>query len=151
MPHLIQTAHAAEGISVKLSPYIVGDFFGVPVTATMLTTWLTMVVIVGLVFVATRRLALVPNKSQSVAELMVGGVYDYMSDVLESKALAKKYFPVVMTIFIFVLGLNWVGLLPGVTAFGIYDEHHHLVPFLYPAATDLNITPRLCHHCLFHY
>jgi len=75
-----------------------------------------------------------------VAELMVGGVYDYMSDVLESKALAKKYFPVVMTIFIFVLGLNWVGLLPGVTAFGIYDEHHHLVPFLYPAATDLNIT-----------
>jgi F-type H+-transporting ATPase subunit a len=140
MPHLIQTAHAAEGISVKLSPYIVGDFFGVPVTATMLTTWLTMVVIVGLVFVATRRLALVPNKSQSVAELMVGGVYDYMSDVLESKALAKKYFPVVMTIFIFVLGLNWVGLLPGVTAFGIYDEHHHLVPFLYPAATDLNIT-----------
>jgi F-type H+-transporting ATPase subunit a len=139
MSSFVATAHAAEGISVKLSPYIVGDFFGVPITATLLTTWLTMAVIIGLVFVATRRLALVPGKSQSVAELMVGGVYDYMADVLESKSLARKYFPVIMTIFIFVLGLNWVGLLPGVTAFGTYHDGH-LTPWLYPAATDLNIT-----------
>lgn len=135
----IATAHAAEGISVKLSPYIVGDFFGVPITATLITTWLTMAVILGLVFVATRRLALVPGKSQSVAELMVGGVYDYVADVLESKSLARKYFPIIMTMFIFVLALNWVGLLPGVTAFGTYHDGH-LIPWLYPAGTDLNIT-----------
>jgi F-type H+-transporting ATPase subunit a len=139
MTSFVETAHAAEGISVKLSPYIVGDFFGVPITATLITTWLTMAVIIALMFVATRRLALVPGKSQSVAELMVGGVYDYMADVLESKSLARKYFPVIMTIFIFVLGLNWVGLLPGVTAFGTYHDGH-LTPWLYPAATDLNIT-----------
>ena len=48
-----------------------------------------------------------------------------------------------MTIFIFVLSLNWVGLLPGVTSIGYYEIHEgvkHFVPFLYPAATDLNIT-----------
>lgn len=136
---LIETAHAAEGISVKLAPYIVGDFFGVPITATLITTWLTMAIVVGLVIIGTRRLAMVPGKFQSVLELMVGGVYDYMADVLESKSVARKYFPVVMTIFVFVLALNWVGLLPGVTAFGTYHDGH-LIPWLYPAGTDLNIT-----------
>lgn len=135
----IETAHAAEGISVKLAPYIVGEFFGVPITATLITTWLTMAIVVALVIVGTRRLAMVPGKFQSVLELMVGGVYDYMADVLESKSVARKYFPVVMTIFVFVLALNWVGLLPGVTAFGTYHDGH-LIPWLYPAGTDLNIT-----------
>jgi F-type H+-transporting ATPase subunit a len=48
-----------------------------------------------------------------------------------------------MTLFIFILTLNWIGLLPGVNAIGIYKESHGelgLVPFLYPANTDLNIT-----------
>ncbi len=137
---LIETAYAAEGISVKLAPYVVGETFGVPITSTMITTWLTMGLLLVLVLVGTRRLALVPaGRLQNVFEMVVGGVHDYMADVLESKQLARTYFPIVMTIFLFVLSLNWVGLLPGVTAFGTYDLGH-LTPWLYPAATDLNIT-----------
>jgi F-type H+-transporting ATPase subunit a len=63
-----------------------------------------------------------------------------MSDVLESRKLALTYFPVVITIFIFVLALNWIGLLPGVTAVGLTDAEGHFTPLLYPANTDLNIT-----------
>lgn len=140
----IATAYAAEGgISVKLAPYIVGEFLGVPITATMLTTWLTMAVLIGLAFLVKAKIATVPGKLQSVSEVMIGGVYDYMSEVLESKTMARKYFPVVMTIFLFVLALNWVGLLPGVTSIGLYEVHdgvEHFTPLLYPAATDLNIT-----------
>ena len=89
------------------------------------------------------RLKAVPGKLQSVFEMLIGMVFDYMSDVLESRVLARKYFPVVMTIFVFILSLNWVGLLPGVTSIGYYemvDGAKHLIPFLYPPATDLNIT-----------
>jgi len=136
----IATAYAADGISVKLAPYIVGEVFGVPVTATLITTWLSMALLTALAFVATRKIAMVPGRSQSVAEVLVGGVYDYMASVLESKDMARKYFPVVMTIFLFILTLNWVGLLPGVTAIGYYTEQAKFIPFLYPAATDLNIT-----------
>lgn len=138
---LINTAYAAEeaGIHVALKPYIVGEFLGVPITATLLTTWLTMLILIVGAFIVRKRLTLVPGKLQSAAEIVVGGVYDYMSDVLESKKLATKYFPIVMTIFIFVLALNWVGLLPGVTSIG-YTHDGHFTPFLYPAATDLNIT-----------
>jgi F-type H+-transporting ATPase subunit a len=137
---LIEYAHAADGIAVKLSPYVVGELFGIPITATLIATWLTMALVVVFTFAITRKLALVPTGAQNVTELIVGGVHDYMSSVLESKTLATRYFPVVMTIFIFVLALNWAGLIPGVAAFGSVDENGNLIPWLYPAATDLNIT-----------
>lgn len=138
---LIATAHAAEeGIHVALKPYIVGEVFGVPITATLITTWLTMLLLIVGAYFVSRKPTLIPSKIQSIAEIVVGGVYDYMSDVLESRKLALKYFPVVVTIFIFVLALNWVGLLPGVTAIGLTDADGYFTPLLYPANTDLNIT-----------
>lgn len=140
----IATAYAAEGgIHVTLSPYIVGEFFGVPITATMLTTWLTMLVLVVMAITVRSRLSAIPSKLQSVLELIIESVFNYMSDVLESRTLARKYFPVVMTIFFFILGMNWIGLLPGVTSIGLYEVHEgasHFIPLLYPPATDLNIT-----------
>lgn len=144
--NLINTAHAAadshaakEGISVHLDPYIVGHIGDVPVTATLITVWLVMLLLIGFAFMVRRRLSLVPGKLQTIAELLVGGVYDYVKEVLGSKAYADKYFPVIMTIFIFILGINWVGLIPGVGAFGTLHDGH-ITPWLYPGATDLNIT-----------
>lgn len=135
---LINTAHAAEGISLKLSPYVLGEFAGMPITATLLTTWLAMAILAVLALIIGRNLQLVPTKGQSMAEVVIGGAYDYVADTLESKELAQKYFPILMTIFLMLLVMNWTGLLPGVTSVGIM-EHDHLIPFFYPPATDLNI------------
>lgn len=140
----IATAYAAEGgIHVKLAPYILGEAFGVPITATMFTTWVVMALLIVTAILLKSRLAAIPGKLQSVFELIIGGVFDYMADVLENRDMARKYFPVVATIFIFILSLNWFGLLPGVTSIGYYAGHgteSHFIPFLYPPATDLNIT-----------
>ncbi len=141
--NLITTAYAAEeaaGLSVHLDPYVVGHIGSVPVTATLLTVWLVMVLLIVFAVAVKSRLSTIPNKLQSVAELLVGGAYDYVRDVIEDKKVTDTYFPVIATIFIFILGINWIGLLPGVGAIGFYNEHHHLVPFLYPGSTDLNIT-----------
>jgi len=148
MINLINTAHAAEeGISIHLAPYIIGNVFGVPITNTLLTVWLTMGILVLVALVVRNKLQLVPAKGQVATELLLGGVYDYMTEVLESKALARKFFPLVMTIFIFILTMNWVGLLPGVDSIGLHTEatsHGEVVskfiPFFHPPATDLNIT-----------
>jgi F-type H+-transporting ATPase subunit a len=86
---------------------------------------------------------MVPGKIQVAIEALVGGAFDYTAQALESRELARKFFPLVMSIFIFILTLNWIGLLPGVTSIGIYGESHGahtLIPFWYPANTDLNIT-----------
>lgn len=139
----VNTALAAteksEGISVHLDPYIVGHIGGMPITATLITVWLVMVLLIGLAFLIRSKLSLVPGKLQTVAEMVVGGGYDYVLEVLGDRKVADRYFPVIATIFIFILGINWIGLLPGVGAFGTYHDGK-LVPWLYPGSTDLNIT-----------
>ena len=142
MFQFIATAHAAEGLSVKLSPYVLGEVFGVPITATLLTTWLSMAILLVLALVVGKNLKAVPGKLQSIFEMIIGGLYDFTANALESRTLATKYFPVLMTVFLFLLAMNWTGLLPGVTSIGIFEGHgeeSHLVPFFYPPATDLNI------------
>lgn len=149
----IQTAYAAteghetkeeahettEGISIHLNPYIVGHLGDLPITATMLTVWLVMLLLIGYALLVKSKLAVVPGRLQSISEVLVGGVYNYVADVLGEKKYADKYFPIIMTIFIFILSINWIGLIPGVGAFGSYHDGH-LVPWLYPGSTDLNIT-----------
>jgi F-type H+-transporting ATPase subunit a len=139
----VNTAYAAtegtKGLSVHLDPYIVGHIGSMPITATLITVWLVMVLLIGLAFLIRSKLSLVPGKLQAVAEMVVGGGYDYVLEVLGDRKVADRYFPVIATIFIFILGINWIGLLPGVGAFGTYHDGH-LVPWLYPGSTDLNIT-----------
>jgi len=144
MFNIIQTAHASEGgISVHLDPVIVTHIAGVPITATLLTVWVTMIALVILAYFAGKNPKLVPSKLQNAFEMLIGGAYDYIESVLEDKARTKKYFPIIMTIFLFVLAMNWMGLMPGVTSIGYWVGHGaeaHLIPFFYPPGTDLNIT-----------
>ena len=138
---LIPTAHAAgEGISVSLSPYVLGYIGDVPITATLVTAWFSMLLLFLFAWVLRNRLLAVPGHVQSVVEVAIGGAHDYVANVLGSKQYADRYFPVIFTIFIFILTFNWIGLLPGVGAFGSYDETGYLIPWLYPSATDLNMT-----------
>lgn len=148
MFRLINIANAAEeahevteaaGISVHLAPYVLGHVGGMPITSTLLTSWLAMVILIVAAFLIKRSLKEVPGKMQGMIELIIGGIYKFVVDTLEDEKLAKKYFPILMTIFLFLLVMNWTGLLPGVTSIGIFDEHNHLIPFFYPPATDLNI------------
>lgn len=134
-------AHAAEpGISVSLSPYVLGYIGTVPITATLVTAWVSMLLLFFAAWLVRRRLVLIPGHVQSLVELGVGGVYDYIAETLGSKKYADRYFPIIFTIFIFILTFNWIGLVPGVGAFGSYDESGSLIPWLYPSATDINMT-----------
>jgi F-type H+-transporting ATPase subunit a len=141
----MNSVHAATegGIEIHLSAPILGHFLGIPITSTLIMVWFVTAVLFVLVFIASRRLTLVPNKLQNIIELVIGGAHEYMADALESKALATRFFPLITSIFIFILALNWIGLFPGVDSVGIFKEVHGkntLVPFLHPANTDLNVT-----------
>lgn len=144
----VQTAHAAEeGISIHLAPDVIGTLFGVPVTNTLLTVWFTMAVLFLFALLVRSKIVMVPGKLQLSVEALIGGVHGYMASVLESKSLATRFLPLVMTIFLFILTMNWIGLLPGVDSIGIHKEVEthagvvsKLVPFFHPPATDLNIT-----------
>ncbi|MEX5727454.1 F-type H+-transporting ATPase subunit a [Rhodovulum iodosum] len=84
-------------------------------TPTNVTLWMAISVlcVVLLLVIGTRGRAVVPNRIQSVAELAYGFVYKMVEEVAGKDAL--KYFPYIMTLFIFIVFSNFLGLLP--TAF----------------------------------
>lgn len=128
-----------HAISIHLAPGHLGTFFGLPITNTLLSAWLAVLVLLVFAVLSTRRLKLIPGKGQVVLEALVALPYRFVEDTLGSARLAQTVFPIVMTIFLFTLVANWTGLLPWVGAFGT-EDHGHLVPWLYPANTDLNMT-----------
>ncbi len=137
--------HAKEGkgIAVHLAPPVLGEIGRLTLTSTMLTAWVVSGFLIFIAYFAGRNPRLIPSKLQSSFEVVLGGIYDYIAQVLGDKKLATKYFPIITTVFLFVLSMNWFGLLPGVTSIGMYQIHgteSAFVPFLYPSATDLNIT-----------
>jgi F-type H+-transporting ATPase subunit a len=116
----------------------------VPVTNTMLATWLTMIVLLVVSFLATRKMKLIPSGLQNVVEMIV----EMLQNFVESSAghHASKLVPVVGTLFLFITVSNWMGLLPGYGSIwievghGEHVEHAHL---LRSANTGLNTTMAL--------
>ncbi len=82
------------------------------VTITNVTFWMALAVlcVVALLVLGTRGRALVPTRTQSIAELAYGFVYRMVEDVAGQDGL--RYFPYIMTLFMFIVFSNFLGLLP---------------------------------------
>ena len=81
-------------------------------TITNETYWLALAVlaVLGLMVLTTSKRAVVPGRGQSIAELMYGFVYKMVEDVTGKDGI--KYFPYIMTLFMFILCANFLGLIP---------------------------------------
>lgn len=79
---------------------------------TNVTLWLAIAVlaVIALMVYGTRRRATIPGRSQSVAELIYGFVHNMVEEVTGHEGV--KYFPYVMTLFLFILFANLLGLVP---------------------------------------
>lgn len=133
---------------ITLAAETLWTWWGLPITNALLTTWIVMgLLIVGSV-ILTRNISLVPSHVQSIAELVVGGLYDFFRTV--TGTFIDKFFPLLASLFIFIIAANWVGLLPGVGTIGFFrigeDAHAAVatfVPLLRGATADLNTTVAL--------
>ena len=94
-----------------VKPLFGGDHVGL-FTVTNVTFWmaLAVVAVVAMMVLGTRRRAIVPSRGQSVAELAYGFIYKMVEDVAGKDAV--KFFPYVMTLFMFIVMANFLGLLP---------------------------------------
>jgi F-type H+-transporting ATPase subunit a len=127
------------GISVILKAEQVGSLFGFTLTNSLLMTWLVMVILISFTFYFRRKIALIPGKLQTGVEWLFEGVLNYMSETLESEHYARKFFPLIMTIFLFVLLGNELAFVPGVGSVG-FHEAEGFVPLFRAPGADLNFT-----------
>jgi F-type H+-transporting ATPase subunit a len=92
---------------------------GFPVSNSLLITFVVDILLLLLVFGAARNPQLVPGGLQNMLELLVSAIYDLVQQTTADAKLTRWFFPFVMTIFIFVLPANLLGLVPGFGPFGI--------------------------------
>lgn len=119
----------------------IGSIFGLGVTNSILTTWLVMAILILLGFLLTRKVSIIPNNSQSMIEVVIEGLYNFFAGINGENS--KKFFPLLATLFLFIISANWIGLLPGVGSIGINEhigEETKLVPLFRGATADLNTT-----------
>ena len=128
--------------AVSPSPYKLVEetpFFGLPITNSMVMSWAISLIIIVAVRTMVGKPKLIPSGGQAVIENLLGGIRDIMEPII-GKSLIGKVFPLLIGLFTFILIQNWSGLLPGVGAFGFYDDHGHLKYWMRPGNADLNMT-----------
>ncbi len=150
-----------------MDQFIVKPLFGGELswyTPSNATLWMALaaLAITALLVFGTRGRAIVPNRLQSIAELLYGMVRKMVEDVTGKDGL--KYFPYVMTLFCFILFANFLALLPksfsptshiavtavlavmvflGVTILGFVKNGAHFLGLFWVSSAPLALRPVL--------
>lgn len=128
-----------HGLHIALSAERLGTLFGLPITNTLITAWMVMATLIIIGVVVGRNPKLIPGPVQNLFETMFEFVLKYMEDTLGTRALAERFFPLILTIFLFVFCSNLFDFLPFFGSIGLY-ENGELVPLFRPVNTDINVT-----------
>jgi F-type H+-transporting ATPase subunit a len=170
----------APEVSISAEPiFHIGPF---AVTNALFTTWIVMIILIVVALITTRRYPknlddaqnseLVPNGFGNFIEMVIEGLYGFSKSV--AGRWVAQFFPIVMTILLFIVIANWIGLLPGVGSIGWMEspeaaqavshvaigpimtalpappgEGVVIVPFLRAPSTDLNFTLALAFVAVF--
>jgi F-type H+-transporting ATPase subunit a len=108
------------------------------VTNSLIASWLTMIVLVGLSILLTRKMKLVPGKRQAMAEAIVEGLLNFVESVAGKKH-ARMLFPGVATIFIYVITNAYLALFPFFGSIGVIEHDGKFAPLFRAANTDVNV------------
>ena len=97
---------------VELPAEVIFNLFGLPITNSILATWFTIIVLGLLVLFISRKIRPVPRRWQMLLEFGLGWLLGFCQRVAGEKN-GRRFFPVVTTIFLFVMFNAWLSLLPG--------------------------------------
>lgn len=97
---------------------------GFPITNTIIAAWLSIIVLLVVSYLGTRRMELVPRGMQNFVEVVAEMLLGLVENVA-GKHHGRRFFPVVSTIFLFIVVSNWMGLLPGYGTIGIVEPSEH--------------------------
>ena len=132
-----------QDLVISIAPEPIFHIHGFPITNTTVITLITsLIVIVGSLYLR-KSFKIVPKGLQNVIESVLEALLNMVDSVTRDRKQTQKFFPLVATIFIFVILINWIEVVPGLGTIGVKEVHHGkevVVPFIRSAAADLNVT-----------
>jgi F-type H+-transporting ATPase subunit a len=108
----VAAAETAEegGHGAGLTPHVFFHIGPIPVIDQVFSAWVVMAVLLLIAFLATRNLQMVPRGLQNAVELLIE---TWMGMIKQTAgANGRKFYPVVLTAFIYILAANWIGTTP---------------------------------------
>jgi F-type H+-transporting ATPase subunit a len=112
----------------------------VPITNSLMTGWISIIVLAVLFRLATSNMAMVPKGIQNLGEWVIESLFGLAENVA-GRAKAREFFTLFATIFLFVIVNNWMELLPGFTNTTIFAKTAEgVVPLFRSPSADLNFT-----------
>jgi F-type H+-transporting ATPase subunit a len=134
------TAAYASTEGVKPMAEALFHFGPLPVTNSMVTSWIVAVALIIAIRMAVKRPRLIPSRGQAVVENLVQGILDLTSPIVGNK-VALPAFPLLLALFTYILIQNWSGLLPGVGTIYLADhETGGWTELIRPGNADMNAT-----------
>lgn len=128
-------------ISLSAEPiFYYGSF---PVTNTLVLSLIISFCLIIFAVVFRSSIRQIPSTLQNIIEMIIEGAVDFIDSVVQDRKQAYSFFPVVFTIFLFVILSNWIELVPGLGSVGVWGEHHGetvLIPFIRSSSADMNVT-----------
>lgn len=138
VPKVEKAEHGIPAAATKI-----GHIGPLPITNSMVVTWVVALGIIICARFATRKMQLVPSGAQNFWEWLIESLYEFLEGIIGAE-LVKKTFWFFATIFILILATNWFGLIPGVgtIGWGTQGEHGFEItrPLLRGGNADLNMT-----------
>jgi F-type H+-transporting ATPase subunit a len=135
------TSQIVHQTTVYAEPlFYFGNF---PVTNALITSWATVLILLILSIILRLKMKKIPGKLQHIFEVVLEGALSLVDQVTNDRKISKKIFPLVFSLFIFILVSNWLGLLPIFGSMGLLVKegaHSVFVPFLRSGTADLNTT-----------
>jgi len=122
----------------KLPPETIFHIFGFPITNTIIGSWVSIALLVGLSYIVTRKIKLIPSRLQNVLEFALEGLLNFCKSIAGEKN-GRLFFPMVATIFLFVIINAWLSLLPGFGSIIVTNPEGEAMHLLRGANTDLNM------------
>lgn len=130
----------SAAIHISLAAEPIFHLGSVPITNSLLAGVVGSALIFILFFLAARRVKLHPaGRLSQIMETISESILGLIEQVTQNRDKALQFFPLLMTLFIFILVNNWLGLLPGFGSITIRTAEG-TVPLFRGATADLNTT-----------
>lgn len=129
-----------SGIHISLAAEPLFHVWGVPVNNSLITGIVGSITIMALFIWGAKKVTMNPkSKFANTIETICEMIIDLIEQVMQDRAKSRRYFPFLMTIFIFIVVNNWLGLLPGVGSITVQTAEG-VAPLFRGANADLNTT-----------
>ena len=109
--------------AIEVAPEHVFDIGPLGVTNTMFTSWVVIALFLVTAFIVGRKASVVPSGFSGAAEALISGFYNIVVGIAGEQN-ARRFFPLVATIFFYIVISNYFGLLPFNNVIGVPEAGH---------------------------